>query len=401
VKRGWEVRQLSEVCRLSIGRTPARATPAYWDPARKTSNVWVSIADLTRSDEGIVDDSREYLSDAGASLFPSVPAGTLLLSFKLSLGKVAFAGRALRTNEAIASLQVDPGSPVLDRYLYWFLHGVDWASVRGADAKIKGVTLNKATLSALPVRFPVDLAEQERMVRVLDDALDGIVITQANTEANLSNALAIFDAELSRSLAIPDGSWVARTLGEVAVDFGRGRSRHRPRNDPALYDGAYPFVQTGDVRNADRVITSYSVTYNEKGLAQSKLWPEGTLCITIAANIAESAILGFDACFPDSVVGLVPDSGLATAEFLEYLITFHRKVLQAQGKGSAQDNINLATFEAARFAMPHVHEQAAIARHLDDVSRDVADLRRVLNERARALDALRHSILDRAFSGAP
>ena len=109
--------------------------------------------------------------------------------------------------------------------------------------------------------------------------------------------------------------WAERRLSEVATDFGRGKSKHRPRNDPKLYGGRYPFVQTGDIRNAAHRISSYSQTYGEAGLAQSKLWPAGTLCVTIAANIAETAILGFDACFPDSVIGVVPNAAMTSSEF--------------------------------------------------------------------------------------
>jgi type I restriction enzyme S subunit len=88
---------------------------------------------------------------------------------------------------------------------------------------------------------------------------------------------------------------------------GRGRSRQRPRDEPSLYGGPYPFFQTGDIKAADLYLSEYSQTYSEKGLAQSKLWEPGTLCITIAANIADTAILGVRGCFPDSVVGLVAD----------------------------------------------------------------------------------------------
>ncbi|MCI0732087.1 MAG: hypothetical protein L0332_35930 [Chloroflexi bacterium] len=88
---------------------------------------------------------------------------------------------------------------------------------------------------------------------------------------------------------------------------GRGKSKHRPRNEPSLYGGPYPLFQTGDIKAANLYLQDYNQTYNEKGLAQSKLWEPGTLCITIAANIAETAILGIRACFPDSVVGFIAD----------------------------------------------------------------------------------------------
>ena len=90
--------------------------------------------------------------------------------------------------------------------------------------------------------------------------------------------------------------WKTKTyrLNEIG-NVSRGRSRHRPRDDESLYGGKYPFIQTGDIKSANFRLTEFSQTYNEKGLAQSKLWNAGTLCITIAANIAETAILGIDA----------------------------------------------------------------------------------------------------------
>ena len=91
----------------------------------------------------------------------------------------------------------------------------------------------------------------------------------------------------------------------------RGRSQHRPRNDPKLLNGPYPLIQTGEVASAGLYITEYKNTYSELGLQQSKMWKAGTLCITIAANIAQTAILTFDACFPDSVVGFVPNDAVS------------------------------------------------------------------------------------------
>src|SRR5258706_115624 len=105
-------------------------------------------------------------------------------------------------------------------------------------------------------------------------------------------------------------------LGQVS----RGRSRHRPRDAAHLYGGPYPFVQTGDVKGADLYLTDYSQTYSEAGLEQSRLWPKGTLCITIAANIAETAILGMKACFPDSVIGFVADESKCDPRFVKYAL---------------------------------------------------------------------------------
>ena len=96
-----------------------------------------------------------------------------------------------------------------------------------------------------------------------------------------------------------ESDWGEFKLGNLGF-LGRGKSKHRPRNDSSLYGGNYPFVQTGDIKAANLYISESSQTYNEKGLFQSKLWKKGTLCLTIAANIGETAILNIDACFLSS-----------------------------------------------------------------------------------------------------
>ena len=219
-----------------MGRTPARANRAYWDPERNTGNAWVSIADLSRSEGGVVDDTKEYLSDAGAELVPEVESGTLLLSFKLSLGKLAFAGRDLRTNEAIAALPIARPDLILKEYLYYFLESVDWASVAGVDAKVKGRTLNKKTLSALPITFPESLAEQERIVRILDEALDAIDTAQANTRANIDNTDALFLAYLKNLFANPGADWHFKTVDQLADRcLGKMLDRAKNRGEPKPY----------------------------------------------------------------------------------------------------------------------------------------------------------------------
>ena len=132
--------------------------------------------------------------------------------------------------------------------------------------------------------------------------------------------------------------WKEVKLGEVGL-LQRGRSRHRPRYAFHLYGGQYPFIQTGEIREAQKYIKQYTQTYNEDGLKQSKLWPEGTLCITIAANIAELAILSFDACFPDSVLGFIPNPEKANLDFIYYMLTYFKKELKHIAEGSVQDNI--------------------------------------------------------------
>jgi type I restriction enzyme, S subunit len=151
-----------------------------------------------------------------------------------------------------------------------------------------------------------------------------------------------------------------KTLTDIGT-IGRGKSKHRPRNDPDLYGGDYPFVQTGDVKHAPFYLTEWTQTYNERGLAQSKLWPPGTLCITIAANIADTAILRIPACFPDSILGFAPKRGLSDVRYVKYCLDGFRAHMELISRGTTQDNLSLDKLLKLRFWFPHIEVQRKIA----------------------------------------
>jgi type I restriction enzyme S subunit len=169
---------------------------------------------------------------------------------------------------------------------------------------------------------------------------------------------------------------------------GRGKSRHRPRDEQSLYGGEYPFFQTGDIKAASLYLTEYEQTYNQKGLAQSKLWQPGTLCITIAANIAETAILGIPGCFPDSVVGFVADPKKADVRFVKYFIDTIKLRMQNVSHGTTQDNLSLDKLRTFDFYAPCLPVQQRIADVLSAFDGLIGNnLRRIqiLEQMARAL----------------
>ena len=179
--------------------------------------------------------------------------------------------------------------------------------------------------------------------------------------------------------------------------FGRGKSKHRPRNDPALFNPPiYPVVQTGEVARAKGVIQEYHSKYSELGLAQSRLWPKGTLCITIAANIADAAVLGFDACFPDSVVGFIPADAIGEASYFLAFMETARTQLVAFAPATAQKNINLEILESVLIPIPPLAEMTRIVTRVTQLRRLCADLRQRLAERqslqARLAEALVASV---------
>lgn len=176
------------------------------------------------------------------------------------------------------------------------------------------------------------------------------------------------------------------TLPEIGI-LGRGVSKHRPRNDPKLLGGKYPLIQTGDVAAADLYILSYTSTYSDIGLAQSKIWNKGTLCITIAANIAKTAILDFDACFPDSVVGFMANDKTNNV-YIHYWFSFFQRILEEQAPESAQKNINLKVLSELKVICPEKEEQDKFADFVAQVDKSKATVQKALDETQLLFDSL-------------
>jgi len=182
--------------------------------------------------------------------------------------------------------------------------------------------------------------------------------------------------------------WTEKSIDELAF-VGRGKSRHRPRNDPSLYGGEYPFVQTAEIHNADLWITSFQQTYSDKGLAQSKMWDPGTICITNAGeNTGDCAVLGIRACFPDSIIALIADESKSDTIFLKYAIDQLKPRLRRITRGATQDNLSVSKLTAFKFPTPPHEEQKRIGAVLQAYGDLIENNRRriqLLEQSARLL----------------
>lgn len=201
--------------------------------------------------------------------------------------------------------------------------------------QLKQTILQLAVMGKLVPQDPSDEPATELLKRIADEKAQLVKDKKIKKQKALPPI-----SEDEKPFELPSGwEWCRLPdLGELA----RGKSKHRPRNDPKLYEnGNIPLVQTGDVARANGTILTYTAKYNEFGLAQSQLWPKGTLCITIAANIADTATLGFDACFPDSVVGYTPYDKEIPTVYFDYFIKTAKENLERFAPSTAQKNINL------------------------------------------------------------
>ncbi|MCW5931584.1 MAG: restriction endonuclease subunit S [Bacteroidetes bacterium] len=196
-----------------------------------------------------------------------------------------------------------------------------------------------------------------------------------------------------------EGNWEIKPLGKVAI-VKRGKSKHRPRNAPELFGGKYPFIQTGDVRAANgRVVKEYTETYSEFGLKQSKLWPKGTLCLTIAANIADTAFLGFDACFPDSVVGITSDPNILNLDYINFYIQKIKQEIEGKASATAQKNINVEFLEALEIPVPNPIKQVKIVHDIESRLSVCEKIEETIENSLQQAEALRLSIIKKAFEG--
>ena len=218
------------------------------------------------------------------------------------------------------------------------------------------------------------------------DLISDIIANYTNQIENLDNLVKarfveMFGDPVNNSKHLP-----LKTLPQLG-SFGRGVSKYRPRNAPELLNGPYPLIQTGDIANSELYIKNYYNTYSEVGLKQSKMWDKGTLCITIAANIAKTAILQFDACFPDSVVGF-NGNNFTNSIFIHYWFSFFQEILENQAPESAQKNINLKILSELQIITPDIIEQNKFANFVQQVDKSREEVKKSLEKTQQLYDSL-------------
>ncbi len=395
----WETKKLGDIAYLA-GRIGWKGLTAK--EYKTEGPLFVSVHSLNYGDSVDFRDAF-HISQARYDESPEIMLrknDILICKDGAGIGKLGII-RVLPSPATINSslLLIRAGKEIAPSFLYRSLCSPNFQKI--VQERIDGATtphLYQREIREFTVPVP-PLPEQRRIVAILDEAFAGLEAVRANAQKNLKNARGVFDSQLTSTFTQERTGWSEQTLQDISKDFGRGKSKHRPRNDSKLYGGKYPFIQTGDVRNCDHIIIESTQTYNEIGLAQSKLWPKGTICVTIAANIAETGILGFDACFPDSVIGIVVDNAKTSNEYVEFLLQSVKAQLKAQGKGSAQDNINLATFENRRFPFPSLVEQRRIVGTLNELSEEIRNLESLYTRKLAAIAELKQSLLQKAFTG--
>ena len=279
------------------------------------------------------DESETYFDGEFDSKY-LINKGDMLIAMDGDFRLAKWTGRPSLLNQRVCKVK-SISKDLLDEFLFYALPA-ELKKIEDATSYVTVKHLSVKKINAIEIPLP-SLSEQKAIVAKLDRAQRLIDIDKAMLAKYDQLIQSVFLDMFGDPVTNPKG-WEVKKLGDVGT-LARGKSKHRPRNDASILGGDYPLIQTGDVANAGMYITSYNSTYNELGLKQSKKWEKGTLCITIAANIAKVGILDFDACFPDSVVGF--KSELASSIYIYSWMGFLQSIIEEQAPVSAQKNINL------------------------------------------------------------
>jgi len=300
------------------------------------------------------------------------------------------------------------------RYFYWALKGVTHYVEEQAHGIIGMVHITQAKLGATKIpaislpeqraiaayldreteRIDTLVAKKERLIELLEEKRTAL-ISHAVTKG-LDDDAEMKDSGVEWLGKIPTG-WQKRKV-KYAASIQRGVFSHRPRNDPRLYEGDHPFIQTGDIAGAGKFVDSYEQTLNDAGLSVSRKFPPGTLVMTIAANIGDLAITKFAACFPDSIVSMTPKSGL-DQEYLYYVLTAMRNSLRKASVANTQLNLNVERIGNLYMTVPPWNEQRQIVARLNDEAAMLERLAARVRDGIDRLKEYRTALISAAVTG--
>ena len=340
--------KLKDAFNLQMGKTPSRADLSMWGG----NNKWISIADIG-SAKKYISSTKECITDEGVSRsgIKVVPEGTVIMSFKLSIGKTAIVSEDMYTNEAIMAF-IDNGTYCIDpNYLYHLCCGTDWT--QGGNKAVMGLTLNKATLSEMEIELPT-LEEQREIASILDQ-LDAI-IEKRHDELNMIEQLVKSRfIELFGDINVNDKGWNIQPLGELCT-IVRGGS---PRPIEKYLGGDIPWIKIGDATDGENIyLHSTKEHIIQAGVPKSRMVKAGSLIFAnCGVSLGFARIITFDGCIHDGWLAMEDiDERLDKVFLLQALnqMTDHFRRIAPAG---TQPNLNTAIMKAYKQIIPPVELQ--------------------------------------------
>lgn len=406
----WNSVHLRWIAKLYAGGTPSKAIEEYWENG---SVPWINSGEVN---QGLISEVSTYITEAAYknSSAKWIPKNALVMALAgqgKTKGMIAQLAIDATCNQSMAAIV--PQDLQSSRYLFWWLHS-NYQNIRnmaGGDLR-DGLNLEllgdigcpipnveeqlsiAAFLDHETAKIDALIEKQQRLIELLKEKRQ-TVISHAVTKGLNPNA-PMKDSGVEWLGEVP-AHWTLKNY-RYATQIYRGKFGHRPRNDPAFYDGIYPFIQTGDVAQAGKRIIDYKQTLNERGKAVSQKFPAETLVMAIAANIGDTAILDFEAYAPDSVVGFKPCQDL-DLEFLRYSLMAALPALEQTSTQSTQANLNIDRIGSVQAAFPPLEEQLDVVAYLDNLIDRYAEIEEKALTAIERMQERRTALISAAVTG--
>ena len=361
MKQGWKTCKFADVFDLQMGKTPSRDNPTYWGD----DNMWVSIADM--NEQKYMSATKEGITDVAVqeSGIKPIPKGTVIMSFKLSIGKVSIATSKLYTNEAIMGFIEKEEGTLVPEYLYYYLKGYKW---EGANKAAMGMTLNKKTIAENTISYP-PIAEQEKIVSELD-CLSGIIEKKKQQLKELDNLAQSIFYEMFGDPVENDKGWEVKKIGEVCI-VERGGSP-RPINAFITDDeNGVNWIKIGDATEGSRFITSTKEKIIPEGVRKSRMVYKGDFILSNSMSFGRPYIMGIDGCIHDGWLVLRDKDNVFDKTYLYYYLGSSHvyQEFKRLAVGGVVNNLNSELVRGVRVAIPSFSVQQEFASQIESIEK--------------------------------
>lgn len=409
IPSGWEVAHIKHYCRqIYAGGTPQSNNPEYWDG----DIPWIPSGVCH---DNIIKNAPKYITKLGLenSSTKLIPQNTCVIAMTgATCGNTGYITFETCMNQSVTAY-VAKETKTYSKYIFYLLQAArEYILTKKTGGAQSGINVDDCKNLKVPfikyteqqaIALYLDekcgeidslISLQEEMISELQDYKQS-VITEAVTKG-LDPNVPMKDSGVEWIGMIPKG-WNHMKLKYI-TKISRGLFNHRPRNDERFYGGEHPFIQTGDVARASKYIKSYSQTLSDLGTSVSKQFPKGTLTMTIAANVGDVSILSFDAYFPDSVLGIIPNKDI-NSTFIYYVLKAMKTELVNAAIVSTQLNLNIERVYNMFATVPPLSEQQAIASYLDEKTSQIDSLIALKQEKITELKDYKKSIIYEYVTG--
>ena len=380
--------KLKEIFDLQMGKTPSRNNPDYWCTE---DNKWISIADLTKAGK-YISDTKEFLSDAAVkeSGIKIIPANTVIMSFKLSIGKTAITAEDMYSNEAIMAFHDKHAVDILPEYIFYLFKYRNWDEI--SNKAVMGKTLNKATLSEMEIDV-CSIKKQREIVAVLDKMMR-VLVNREKELFLLDNLIKARFVEMFGDAVDNPMGWEKKQLQEIVTD------------DCTI---SYGIVQTGndqeegvpvfrpvDIVNRIPKLEELKRTTEEISNKYKRTILKGhEMLITVRANIADTCIVGkeFKGCnVGRGIVPIRTQENIMVLEFLKYLMDSKHlnDDIKSKAKGITLIQLNMEDLREVELIVPPIEQQKAFVEFAEQV-----DKSKVINQLLQKWNYMCHVTIEK------